>query len=187
MLGQAAAAAVSGNGDISWRGTAVLGQHQQPPPAGTDVPMIDCSIHDGSRYGGGMHGGSVHGGSVHGYTQQQQEQPVPGCKDTLPAQPAAALEVKCMGTSLGSCSNSSSTSLGQEGLRGSAGSLQSGLGRVHQGQGQQQQQQQPPPPLEPLFASTWVPQPARPISPVAVARTNRHQAAAGSEGDRKQQ
>jgi hypothetical protein len=76
-FGQAAAAAVSNSGDISWRGRAVLGSAQEAP-AGLTVPMIDCSVHGGSRHGGSRHGGSWHGGvegpaGVYQHKQGQQQ------------------------------------------------------------------------------------------------------------------
>jgi hypothetical protein len=186
-LGAAAAAALGSSGDISWRGRAVLGQHQEAP-SGLVIPMVDVSVRNGSRHGsrnGSMHG-NMHGHDTANGSQQdvsaagRQEQE--GTQQKLGAalnkaagaagpdsacDNSTALEVRCIGTSVGSASTTSIPAAAtSEGLPCFAGGVSqhvqasAAAGALYHSSVQQQQQQQP---IEPLFASTWSHQALEPM------------------------
>jgi hypothetical protein len=180
-LGQAAAgaaAAVGNSGDISWRGRAVLGQHQEPPHELT-VAMIDVSNHGGSRHHDSVHvtrsGSNADSRPGLVSLQQQQQQREKEEEGKLSSKGGQGLgqetplEVKCTGTSVGSCS-SSSISVMQDSSRAALLPAQPGLpgGSVQQ----QQQQQQP---REPLFASSWSLQPVAAVTGYVDRQHQHHQ------------
>jgi hypothetical protein len=157
----------------------VLGQHQEAPSPLT-VPMIDVSVHGGSRHGGSRHGSmrgsrqnslSLSPRAMQAGKQQphQEQQELAGKASQAGDRQDGVLEVKCMGTSVGSCSSSSIFAV-QEGPRAVAQPADA----PHQ---QPQPQQQQPPPREPLFASTWGLQAVPPEvagSPPAAAASRQH-------------
>lgn len=187
---QAAALAVSSSGDLGWRGCAVLGDHQSPPVVPV-TPMIDCSVHEGSRHGS-RYSGSWHGGRAYSMSAAQAA-PQPAVGSPTAVRPSAsankvdkqvpdagtlvkgsgswqdrerdpevpAVQVRCLGSAV-----SSSSSMAQDyDTNTRTGSSTALLGPVRQQQSQQQQ-----PPLEPLYAAMWSPPPPSPVNPPAEAR-----------------
>lgn len=195
-LGAAAAAALGHSGDISWRGRAVLGQNQEAP-SGLVIPMVDCSVRNGSRHGsrnGSMHGGNMHGGlhgrdTPHGSQQGVStagKQQLAGTQQQLAAgaikaglgaavqdsgcESGTALEVRCTGTSEGSASTASIPAAPCEGVpcaMAVSQPVQAAPAAAEALHPQPAQQQRP---LEPLFASTWTHQAVELLQPHKAAK-----------------
>jgi hypothetical protein len=194
-LGQAAAAAVGASGDISWRGSAVLGKRQTDlETAASAPPMLDASVRGGRRasFGGSTHGGRQ-GGSVSHCRQvvvlQASSTPMPagemGTSEPARGDDAGSQQLlfKCSGTSASTSRSSGSEFAEPDALvqaaqppaaaaAGAAAGPQHQAGQQQEAQQQQQQQPEHQQQQEGLFGRGWQLQPVAPLTQQPSSRSS---------------